>query len=165
MTDKYDVVIIGGGPGGYTAGIRAAQLGKKTAVVENQHLGGICLNWGCIPTKALLHSARVYENIRDADKYGLTATATVDWPAVVKRSRGVADRLAKGVEFLFPYRWDKGILAESIEKHGLEQVLYNLPAGDWEAYSIPLLAEAFLEDLQEGLTTLAKGVPDHLAGK
>ncbi len=101
MTDKYDVVIIGGGPGGYTAGIRAAQLGKKTAVVESRHLGGICLNWGCIPTKALLHSARVYENIRDADKYGLVATATVDWPAVVKRSRDVAERLAKGVEFLF----------------------------------------------------------------
>lgn len=101
MTDKYDVVIIGGGPGGYTAGIRAAQLGKKTAVVEDEHLGGICLNWGCIPTKALLHSARLYENTGDADKYGLAATATVDWPAVVKRSRDVADRLVKGIEFLF----------------------------------------------------------------
>ena len=73
MADTYDIIIIGAGPGGYVTAIRAAQLGFKTAVVEREHLGGICLNWGCIPTKALLRSAEVYHNMQHAEAYGLTA--------------------------------------------------------------------------------------------
>jgi dihydrolipoamide dehydrogenase len=102
MADKFDVVIIGGGPGGYVAGIRAAQLGKKTAVVESNHLGGICLNWGCIPTKALLHTAELYEGIQNAEEFGLKVTGVaVEWAGVIERSRDVANRLSKGIEFLF----------------------------------------------------------------
>ncbi len=102
MAEKYDVVVIGGGPGGYTAGIRAAQLGKNTAVVESAHLGGVCLNWGCIPTKALLHTAGLYEDIRRAGDFGLKVDeVSVDWKAVVKRSRDVASRLSRGIESLF----------------------------------------------------------------
>ncbi|MET0313952.1 MAG: FAD-dependent oxidoreductase, partial [Hansschlegelia sp.] len=90
MADAYDVLIIGGGPGGYVAAIRSAQLGFKTAVVEREHLGGICLNWGCIPTKALLRSAEVFHYMQHPDAYGLTAEKVgFDIAAVVKRSRGV----------------------------------------------------------------------------
>jgi dihydrolipoamide dehydrogenase len=98
---SYDVIVIGSGPGGYVAAIRASQLGMKTAVVERAELGGICLNWGCIPTKALLKSAQVYEYLLHAQDYGLSAKETgVDFTAVVKRSRGVADKMSKGVQFL-----------------------------------------------------------------
>ncbi|MCZ8105363.1 MAG: dihydrolipoyl dehydrogenase [Burkholderiales bacterium] len=97
----YDVIIIGGGPGGYVAAIRASQLGLKTAVVEREHLGGICLNWGCIPTKALLRSAEVYHQMQHAASYGLSAQGVgVDMAAVVKRSRGVSAQLNGGVGFL-----------------------------------------------------------------
>ena len=98
----YDVLIIGGGPGGYVAAIRAAQLGFKTAVVEREHLGGICLNWGCIPTKALLRSAEIFHYINHASNYGinLSGKANVDVGAVVKRSRGVSGQLNGGVGFL-----------------------------------------------------------------
>jgi dihydrolipoamide dehydrogenase len=96
----YDVLVIGTGPGGYVAAIRAAQLGFKTAVIEKESLGGICLNWGCIPTKALLKSAQVYEYIKHADAYGLTANGQPNFEAVIKRSRGVADKMSKGVQFL-----------------------------------------------------------------
>ncbi len=101
MSD-YSVVILGGGPGGYVAAIRAAQLGHKVAVVESTHLGGICLNWGCIPAKALLKNAEVLTTIRDAGKFGVEiAGFSVNWPKVVKRSRDVSLRLTRGVEFLF----------------------------------------------------------------
>src|SRR5579871_4235215 len=96
----YDVVVIGGGPGGYVAAIRAAQLGLRTAVVERESLGGICLNWGCIPTKALLKSAQVFQDILHAKDFGIEASGTPDFPAVIKRSRGVADKMSKGVQFL-----------------------------------------------------------------
>ena len=98
----YDVLIIGGGPGGYVAAIRAAQLGLKTAVVEREHLGGICLNWGCIPTKALLRSAEIYHYLQHPKDYGLTIEGKVgfDPAAVVSRSRGVSGQLAGGVGFL-----------------------------------------------------------------
>ena len=98
---KYNVIIIGGGPGGYVAAIRAAQLGKKVAVVEANHLGGICLNWGCIPTKALLKNAEVYDIVKNAKKYGIeVGDVTVNWEKMIKRSRDVAKRLSKGIEFL-----------------------------------------------------------------
>jgi len=97
----YDLIVLGSGPGGYVAAIRASQLGMKVAVVEKESLGGICLNWGCIPTKALLKSASVKEYIDHAADYGLeTEGATVNFPAVIKRSRGVADGMSKGVQFL-----------------------------------------------------------------
>ena len=98
---SFDVIVIGAGPGGYVTAIRAAQLGFKTAIVERDHLGGICLNWGCIPTKALLRSAEVYRNFQHAKEFGLSAEGvSFDAQAVVKRSRGVADRLSKGVAHL-----------------------------------------------------------------
>ena len=96
----YDVIIIGSGPGGYVTAIRASQLGMKVAVVEKAELGGVCLNWGCIPTKALLRSAEVYHNMQHAEAYGLTANPGFDLGAVVKRSRDIAGQLSKGVQFL-----------------------------------------------------------------
>jgi dihydrolipoamide dehydrogenase len=94
----YDVIVIGTGPGGYVAAIRAAQLGLKTAIVERENLGGVCLNWGCIPTKALLRSAEVFHQMKHAKDYGLSAdNVTADLDAIVKRSRGVAGQLNKGV--------------------------------------------------------------------
>jgi dihydrolipoamide dehydrogenase len=97
----YDIIIIGSGPGGYVAAIRAAQLGMKAAIVERERLGGICLNWGCIPTKALLRSAEVYRNFQHAKDFGLSAAGVrFDPAAVVQRSRGVAERMNKGVQFL-----------------------------------------------------------------
>jgi dihydrolipoamide dehydrogenase len=101
MADSYDVIIIGSGPGGYVAAIRAAQLGLKTAVVEKSYLGGICLNWGCIPTKALLRSAEIFHYMEHAADYGLSAKGvSFDAGAVVKRSRAVAQQLSNGVQFL-----------------------------------------------------------------
>jgi len=102
MSTPYDILIIGGGPGGYVAAIRAAQLGFKTAVVEREHLGGICLNWGCIPTKALLRSAEIYHYAQHPEAYGLKieGKVTFDPAAVVKRSRGVSAQLNGGVAFL-----------------------------------------------------------------
>jgi dihydrolipoamide dehydrogenase len=98
---NYDVIVIGTGPGGYVAAIRAAQLGLKTAVVERESLGGICLNWGCIPTKALLKSAQVFEYLNHAADYGINvAKPTADFAAIVKRSRGVAEGMSKGIQFL-----------------------------------------------------------------
>jgi dihydrolipoamide dehydrogenase len=96
----YDIVVLGSGPGGYVAAIRASQLGFKTAIIEKESLGGICLNWGCIPTKALLKSAQVYEYIKHAKDFGIEASGKQDFPAVIKRSRGVADKMSKGVQFL-----------------------------------------------------------------
>ncbi|MDA8595371.1 MAG: dihydrolipoyl dehydrogenase [Flavobacteriaceae bacterium] len=98
---KYDIIVVGSGPGGYVTAIRASQLGFKTAIVEKENLGGICLNWGCIPTKALLKSAQVYDYLKHVDQYGLKAEAIdKDFNAVVKRSRGVAEGMSKGVQFL-----------------------------------------------------------------
>jgi len=98
---KYDIIVVGSGPGGYVTAIRASQLGFKTAVIEKESLGGVCLNWGCIPTKALLKSAQVYEYLKHVDQYGLKAESIdKDFEAVIKRSRGVAEGMSKGVQFL-----------------------------------------------------------------
>ncbi len=102
MASKYDLIVIGSGPGGYVAAIRASQLGKKVGVVERESLGGICLNWGCIPTKALLKSAQVFDYISHANDYGISVKDfSVDFTGMVKRSRDVADGMSKGVSFLF----------------------------------------------------------------
>jgi dihydrolipoamide dehydrogenase len=99
---NYDLIVIGSGPGGYVAAIRASQLGMKVAVVEREELGGICLNWGCIPTKALLKSAQVFEYLQHAADYGIKVQgAEADFNGMVQRSRGVADGMSKGIQFLF----------------------------------------------------------------
>lgn len=99
---KYDIIVIGGGPGGYVAAIRAAQLGKKVALVEKSELGGVCLNWGCIPTKALLKSAEVFDNITSATNYGIDIEGEIkpNMSKIVERSRSIADMMSKGIEFL-----------------------------------------------------------------
>ena len=98
---NYDVIVLGSGPGGYVTAIRASQLGLKTAVIEKESLGGVCLNWGCIPTKALLKSANVYEYINHAEDYGIKVSShKADFSAVVKRSRSVAEKMSGGVQFL-----------------------------------------------------------------
>jgi len=98
---NYDLIVIGSGPGGYVAAIRASQLGLKTAIVEKESLGGVCLNWGCIPTKALIKSAEVFEYINHAAEYGIkVGSSEIDFEAMIKRSRGVADGMSKGVQFL-----------------------------------------------------------------
>jgi dihydrolipoamide dehydrogenase len=98
---KYDIIVLGSGPGGYVTAIRASQLGLQAAIVEKESLGGVCLNWGCIPTKALIKSAQVFEYLKHAEDYGLSVKeADKDFDAVVKRSRGVADGMSKGVQFL-----------------------------------------------------------------
>ena len=98
---KFDVIVLGSGPGGYVTAIRASQLGLKTAIIEKESLGGVCLNWGCIPTKALLKSAQVFEYLKHADDYGLTVeNYDKDFDAVVNRSRNVAGTMSKGVQFL-----------------------------------------------------------------
>lgn len=100
---KYDLVVLGSGPGGYVAAIRAAQLGMNVAVVERAELGGICLNWGCIPTKSLLKSAQVFDYVKHAEAYGISINgeASADFTKVVERSRGVAEGMSKGIQFLF----------------------------------------------------------------
>lgn len=111
---KYDVIVLGSGPGGYVTAIRASQLGMKTAVIEKESLGGVCLNWGCIPTKALLKSAKVFDFLKHADDYGLKVEkADKDFTAVVKRSRNVANGMSKGVQFLM-----KKNKIDVIEGHG-----------------------------------------------
>jgi dihydrolipoamide dehydrogenase len=102
MAQKYDLIVIGSGPGGYVAAIRASQLGMKVGVVEKAEIGGICLNWGCIPTKALLKSANVFEYIKHAKEYGIDVKdASADFSSIIKRSRDVASSNSKGVQFLF----------------------------------------------------------------
>src|SRR6059036_1335096 len=101
-TERFDVVVVGSGPGGYVGAIRAAQLGLKTAVVEADRPGGICLNWGCIPTKALLRNAEILQLFQRAPEFGISFdNLRADYAVAYQRSRQVADRMAKGVEFLF----------------------------------------------------------------
>ena len=99
--DNYDIIVVGSGPGGYVTAIRASQLGFKTAVVEKESLGGVCLNWGCIPTKALLKSAQVFDYLNHAEEYGLKVeNVSHDFSKVINRSRNVAAGMSKGVTFL-----------------------------------------------------------------
>src|SRR5690606_23590711 len=101
-TTEYDLIVIGGGPAGYAGAIRAGQLGKKVACIELERAGGTCLNWGCIPSKALLKSAELYRSIQKAETFGISVgSVSYDFEKVIQRSRGVADQMAKGIEFLF----------------------------------------------------------------
>ncbi|MES2515446.1 MAG: dihydrolipoyl dehydrogenase [Bacteroidota bacterium] len=116
---NYDVIVIGSGPGGYVAAIRASQLGLKTAIIEKENLGGICLNWGCIPTKALLKSAQVFEYLNHAKDYGISAdNIKADFGAVVKRSRDVADGMSKGIQFLMKKNKIEVIMGTATVKAG-----------------------------------------------
>lgn len=144
MAEKsYDVLIIGGGPGGYVAAIRAAQLGLKTAVVESKHLGGICLNWGCIPTKALLRSAEVFHYMENAADYGLSAgKPSFDIDAVVKRSRGVAGQLSNGVGYLMKKNKIDVITGEGALEGGGKVKVTGKDAGTYQAKNIILATGA-----------------------
>lgn len=123
---NFDVIVLGSGPGGYVAAIRASQLGLKTAIVEREALGGICLNWGCIPTKALLKSASVFEYINHAKDYGIEVSAPkADFSAVVKRSRGVAEGMSKGVQFLMKKNKIEVIMGTGKLKPGKKVVVTN----------------------------------------
>src|SRR5690606_27706999 len=121
MADQYDIIVIGAGPGGYIAAIRASQLGLKAAIVEREHMAGICSNWGCIPTKALLRSAEVYGHMSHAKDYGLTADQFgFDLDAIVKRSRGIAAQMNNGVQFLMKKNkvdviWGEAVLTSATE--------------------------------------------------
>ncbi len=136
MTDTtFDIIVIGAGPGGYVTAIRAAQLGFKTAIVEREHLGGICLNWGCIPTKALLRSAEALHIAQHAKDYGLTlnGTITADPAAVVKRSRGVSAQLNGGVGFLLrknkvPVIWGEALIERAPHGASLGQIIVKSPS-------------------------------------
>ncbi len=143
---SFDVVVIGSGPGGYVAAIRAAQLGFKTAIVEKQHLGGICLNWGCIPTKALLRSAEIYHYMQHAKNYGLSAdNISYDPKAVVQRSRGVAKRMNDGISFLMKKNkisviWGEAVIDApgkfTVKASGVEAPKGALGAGSYQAKHI-----------------------------
>ena len=137
----FDVIVVGSGPGGYVAAIRAAQLGLKTAIVERESLGGVCLNWGCIPTKALIHNAEVLELLHNAKTFGFTfENLTVDWSAAVKRSRDVVGRQTKGVGFLM--RKNK---IEVIEGHGVFT----------DAHTITVTPSEFVPNAKERTVTAA----------
>src|SRR3989304_4092348 len=99
MTKQYDIAVLGGGPGGYVAAIRAAQLGFKTVVIDKENLGGICLNWGCIPTKSLLKNAEIYDTIKNkGQEFGITANELIfDFSKIIERSRNISDRISKNV--------------------------------------------------------------------
>ena len=135
MANSYDLIVLGTGPGGYVAAIRASQLGMKVAVVEKESLGGICLNWGCIPTKALLKSANVFEYIQHASDYGISIKgADVNFTDVVKRSRGVADGMSKGVQFLMKKNKIDVIMGFGKLKAG-KKIEVKDDAGKTETYS------------------------------
>ncbi len=137
----YDVIVVGSGPGGYVAAIRAAQLGLKTAIVERESLGGVCLNWGCIPTKALIHNAEIVETLHDASTYGISFdNLTVDFGAAVKRSREIVGRQTKGVGFLM-----KKNKIDVIEGHGTFK----------DAHTLHVAPSEFIDNAEERDVTAA----------
>uniref|UniRef100_UPI0039A4533B dihydrolipoyl dehydrogenase n=1 Tax=Ornithobacterium rhinotracheale TaxID=28251 RepID=UPI0039A4533B len=133
---KYDVIVVGSGPGGYVTAIRASQLGFKTAIIERENLGGICLNWGCIPTKALLKSAQVFDYLNHAEAYGLNKPENIsyEFPNIVKRSREVAGTMSKGVQFLMKKNKIDVIMGEATLKPN-KKVQVKLNDGGEEEYS------------------------------
>ena len=143
MADSsFDVIIIGSGPGGYVTAIRAAQLGFKTAIVEKDALGGVCLNWGCIPTKALLRSAEVYTQMQHAKDYGLSAKADFDLDAIVKRSRKIAGQLSGGIKFLMKKHKVTVIEGFATLKGGKPAPIVTVQAKDYQAKHVILATGA-----------------------
>ena len=136
MTEqKFDLVVIGAGPGGYVAAIRASQLGMKTAIVEREHMGGVCLNWGCIPTKALLRTAEVYTNMKHAANYGLKAeNIGFDLDAVVKRSRSIAGQLSGGIDMLMKKNKVTVVRGSATLKKGTAAPLVHVKGDDGNAH-------------------------------
>lgn len=139
---SYDLIIIGSGPGGYVTAIRASQLGLKTAIVEKADLGGVCLNWGCIPTKAMLRSAEVYHNMQHASAYGLTAQAGFDLGAIVKRSRDIAKQLSAGVKFLMKKHKIDVITGFAALKPGQDAPIVTVEGKDYTAKNVILASGA-----------------------
>ncbi|MCH2655782.1 MAG: FAD-dependent oxidoreductase, partial [Flavobacteriales bacterium] len=130
---KFDIIVLGSGPGGYVTAIRASQLGLKTAIIEKESLGGVCLNWGCIPTKALLKSAQVFNYLKHADDYGLTIeNYDKDFDAVVNRSRNVAGTMSKGVQFLMKKNKIEVIMGHGTLKAGKKVAVTNEDASETE---------------------------------
>src|ERR1700750_1923493 len=171
VAESFDDIIIGAGPGGYVTAIRAAQLGFKTAIVERAYLGGICLNWGCIPTKALLRSAEIFHYMQHAKDYGLKAdNVSFDPAAVVKRSRGVAKRLNDGVGFLMKKNkvmviWGEAVLDApgkmTVKKSAVEAPKGALGEGVYQAKHI-ILATGARPRVLPGLAPEKKLVLTHL---
>jgi len=139
---SYDLIIIGSGPGGYVTAIRASQLGLKTAIIEKSELGGVCLNWGCIPTKALLRSAEVYHNMQHASNYGLTAEAGFDLGAIVKRSRKIAGQLSGGIKFLMKKHKIDVIEGFASLKPGQDAPIVSVDGKDYTAKNVILASGA-----------------------
>jgi len=139
---SYDLIIIGSGPGGYVTAIRASQLGLKTAIIEKSELGGVCLNWGCIPTKALLRSAEVYHNMQHASNYGLTAEAGFDLSAIVKRSRKIAGQLSGGIKFLMKKHKIDVIEGFASLKPGQDAPIVSVDGKDYTAKNVILASGA-----------------------
>jgi dihydrolipoamide dehydrogenase len=138
----FDVIIIGSGPGGYVPAIRAAQLGFKTAIVEKAELGGVCLNWGCIPTKALLRSAEIYHNMQHAADYGLSASPQFDLKAIVKRSRTIAGQLSGGIKHLMKKNKVTVITGFATLKAGKEAPIVTVDGKDYAAKHVILATGA-----------------------
>ena len=147
MTD-YDLIIIGAGPGGYVAAIKAAQLGKKVAIVEKEDLGGICCNWGCIPTKALLKNSEVLSYIKNASKYGIDIdNYSINWTKVIKRSRDVVKRLNKGIEYLIKKNnidYIQGV-AKIISSNKIPFILHHMQGTPQTMQKNPKYVDALLD--------------------
>ncbi len=152
MAQTYDVAVIGGGPGGYVAAIRASQLGMKSIVIEKEKLGGLCLNWGCIPSKALLRSAEVYHIIQNASDYGISVgSLKFDSKKIIKRSRDAADKLSKGVQFLLRKNKIEHISGTGvISKPGVIQVSNNGKTQEVKAKNIVIATGGFTRSLLFG---------------
>lgn len=159
-TSSYDLVVIGGGPAGYAGAIRAGQLGKKVACIEMERAGGTCLNWGCIPSKALLKSAELYQKMLHADEFGFqVGKIDVDFPKVVERSRGVADQMAKGIEFLFKKNKVDYIVGQAqINVPGMVELISGDRKGEFLSAKNILIATGCRARMLPGLTKDGKQV-------
>src|SRR5690606_31249367 len=159
-TIEYDLVVVGGGPAGYAGAIRAGQLGKKVACVEMERAGGTCLNWGCIPSKALLKSAELYQKMLHAEDFGFTVNSIqVDFPKVVERSRSVADKMAKGIEFLFKKNKVDYIVGQAqINVPGMVEILSGDRKGEYLSTKNILIATGCRARMLPGLTKDGKQV-------
>ena len=166
--EQYDVAVIGGGPGGYVAAIRAAQLKKKVVLIEKEHLGGVCLNWGCIPTKSLLKSAEIFEYIKHAEDYGIeTKSAKINIKKIVERSREISNKLAGGVKLLL--KKNKVTVIDGIAKLEANKVISINNKTSIKAESIiiatgarPRILKGFEPDGKQIWTSKEAMIPQHV---